>query len=107
MTYNAARQAGFPIPDAMKLAEAVKDVDKGTQSASANDANKHAMGGHLGGRKDSRQQSPDEAYEGTVDVVASGKLVEALHAIQDSYYHHYENWDGGYSLEFAISFPCY
>lgn len=101
MTYNAAREAGFPAADAWKLAREVGAVDRrpGSQGADAEAANGHAMGGRIGGsmagRKDGRQQTRSEAYEGTTDVVASNDLPAAIHAIQDSYYHGYGNWDGG------------
>jgi RHS repeat-associated protein len=104
-TYNAAIAVGYPVADAMQLANqvALADFSPGTQEPAA--ANAHGMGRSSGGKKG--PQDPCEARAATADYVATADQVGALHAIEDSYVHQYAPWNGGWGGKLHLPGPVH
>lgn len=98
-TYDAARASGMSIIDEMNLATQAVEVDflPGSQGNDAEHTNRHAMAGR---KPNGRQQTCDQARQGTIDFIRDARSVGdtagALHAIQDSWFtsHGFQPWNG-------------
>jgi RHS repeat-associated protein len=107
ITYQAARDAGWSPRDAETLAQAVVNVDNltGSQEASADAANMHAMAGR---KPNGNMQSCTEGFRGSRDLLLKDVaqndldgLSKALHIIQDSNspsHMGWQPWDGGSTI---------
>ena len=96
ITIGATGGTGIPLSYAQQLAQAVCDVDNGTQSTRPDDTHRHGMGG----RKDNgKYESCDATHNGARDLlndlIQDGQWADALHLIQDQWAsgHRYQPWN--------------
>ena len=95
LTIGATAGTGIPLSLAESLAQAVCDVDNGTQGTDSSDTHRHAMGGRKPNKK---YETCEQAYDGARsllnDLLQNGSLADALHLIQDQWPigHRFQRW---------------